>query len=124
MLERDFWKLIKRNTPKVHWTRVESPGSPGVPDVNGCRDGVEAWLELTILRGRKVELRPAQVAWLISRSRAGGRSWIVARHDDGRIFVWPGHKALEVASRGTDVEPDLWVEKPYHWGAVENLIFS
>ena len=31
--ESDLWKLLKKNTPEIKWTRVESWASPGVPDL-------------------------------------------------------------------------------------------
>ena len=125
MLERELWKRVKTNLADAHWVRVESPGTPGVPDLNGCLRGVEIWVELKVVRGRKVALRPAQVAWMVSRGRAGGRSWIVARVErTEEIWIWPGCEALEVASRGLDVEPLLRVAKPYPWSAVRNLLFG
>ena len=33
--ESKFWKLVKKNTPKIQWTRLESWASFGVPDLLG-----------------------------------------------------------------------------------------
>ena len=52
--ESDLWKLLKKNTPEINWTRLESWAAPGVPDVIGYHDScglfmVELKLELMIL---------------------------------------------------------------------------
>ena len=36
--ESKFWKLVKKNTPKIQWTRLESWASFGVPDLLGIVD--------------------------------------------------------------------------------------
>ena len=33
--ESKFWQLVKKNTPKIQWTRLESWASFGVPDLLG-----------------------------------------------------------------------------------------
>jgi hypothetical protein len=36
--ESDLWKLLKKNTPEIKWTRLESWSSYGTPDLLGYHD--------------------------------------------------------------------------------------
>ena len=36
--ESDLWKLLKKNTPNIKWTRLESWSSFGTPDLLGYHD--------------------------------------------------------------------------------------
>lgn len=123
--ESQFWSLIAGHLPPlVHVQRIETGSTGrGIPDVNLCWDGVETWLELKIVKGKRVDLSPEQVAWHYRRARAEGRSWIVARDAaDGprkgkydRIYAWPGAVAASVQGQGI-AAPGAWVwERPWDW---------
>ena len=47
---------------------------PGIPDLNLCKDGIDMWLELKVIRkgSTLVHIRPTQYAWF--RKRAKKRS--------------------------------------------------
>ena len=73
-------RLFRQNLPMVHWISVETGVTdPGVPDLNGCAQGVEFWLECKATQGWAVTLRPEQIGWLERRARAGGRTFIAVR---------------------------------------------
>ena len=62
--ESDLWKLLKKNTPEIKWTRVESWASPGVPDLIGYHDSCGLFMvELKLARGPKVVFSPHQILW-------------------------------------------------------------
>ena len=62
--ESDLWKLLKKNTPEIRWTRLESWAAPGVPDVIGYHDSCGLFMvELKIARGPKVVFSPHQILW-------------------------------------------------------------
>ena len=46
--ESRLWKTLRDGLTDVHWTRIESWASPGVPDVNGCAEFGEFWIELKV----------------------------------------------------------------------------
>jgi penicillin-binding protein-related factor A (putative recombinase) len=72
--------LFRKHLPQVHWTTVESRFTEsGIPDLNGCFDGVEFWVECKLARGWKVVIRPSQIAWMSRRIRSGGICFIAAR---------------------------------------------
>jgi len=75
--ESKYWNTIKKNTPGIFWTRLESWAMPGVPDCYGCKDGVMFWVELKITKDKKIKLSPFQKAWHFNHSKQGGRSFIM-----------------------------------------------
>ncbi len=81
----------------LHWTRVEGALTPGIPDINMCYKGVEAWIEAkevdswpkrssTIVN---IGLRPEQRIWLEERAEAGGRCFVLAKIGN-EWFLWNG----------------------------------
>lgn len=81
--------------------RVENAATSGHPDVEGCIDGAQLWIELkscdrpvrpdTPIRPKK---RASQEIWHATRTRAGCRfHWIliqVGEDRDGRLYLIPG----------------------------------
>ena len=62
--ESDLWKLLKKNTPEIKWTRVESWASPGVPDLIGYHDSCGLFMvELKLAHGPRVVFSPHQILW-------------------------------------------------------------
>ena len=83
--EKTLYQALKKNLPRVHWQRVETGAiSTGVPDVNGCWQGSEFWVELKIGVIQSVKLSPQQCAWHMRRASSGGVSWIFASDPSSR----------------------------------------
>ena len=63
--ESDLWKLLKKNTPEIKWTRLESWASYGVPDALGYHDSCGFFLvELKLItkeNQKKVRFSPHQI---------------------------------------------------------------
>ena len=75
--ESKFWKLIKKNTPKIQWTRLESWASFGVPDLLGYHDNCGFFLvELKVTKTAKVHFSPHQKMFHLTRTR---RNFILLR---------------------------------------------
>ena len=67
--ESKFWKLIKKKTPKIQWTRLESWASFGVPDLLGYNDNCGFFMvEMKIARGPKISFSPHQKMFHMTRS--------------------------------------------------------
>lgn len=87
---------------------MENPAHPGTPDVNGCIQGVEIWMELKQEKAlpKRGEtpvftgaLRPEQILWHTLRWKAGGRSYIVAYVEDSNLtYTIEGQYASEFNS--------------------------
>ena len=69
-----------------HWQTVEmSFASPGAPDLNGCSQGIEVWVEMKQTKEWAVTLEVEQIGWALARTRRGGRVFIAVRrrHEGG-----------------------------------------
>lgn len=72
-------------------TRVENSISSGMPDINACINGVEFWIETKIMDPKcRTLLRPYQYAWIMRRSVAMGRVFVISETRMGDVHVWHG----------------------------------
>ena len=89
MSEQHLWNRLRNNLAyRGHFTRIESPISPGIPDVNYLfTNGAEGWIELKFKEppARKTTaifkykgLRPEQIAEIGRRVKLNGRVWVLA----------------------------------------------
>lgn len=83
--ESRFWRWLEKRLPPGHYSRVEPPPSPGVPDVHYCIEGYTGWMELKLRQPVKYPfkkrglLRTTQRRWFKSHIRAHGRVLTCAR---------------------------------------------
>jgi len=131
--ESDFWDELRDNCSKhldpVHWQRIES--NEGVPDVNACWAGVEAWLELKVIeKGWQIpHYRATQANWLHRRWESGGRSFLAVRVRKPMfcgLIVWPGKHARDVRTYGIRVAlplATLVYAEPIPWDQVSLWLF-
>lgn len=82
MSEDDFRQRVRTALKGCDVMRVETGIHHGVPDLNVCRLGVEAWVELKIEERRGILLRPAQFAWGTRRASHGGRVCVISSLND------------------------------------------
>jgi hypothetical protein len=90
-MDGDLRKIFQRYWREPHWQSIESGGtSAGIPDLNGCVDGREFWVEAKVTSSWKVNnVKPAQVGWIERRTRAGGRVFVAVRQRGaGRDVLW------------------------------------
>jgi len=71
-----------------HWIRLENAVDEGTPDVNGCFDSNEVWIELKALHEwpkrastpvRLNHFKDCQRQWLVNRWLSGGNAWLFVR---------------------------------------------
>ena len=68
--ESKFWQLVKKNTPEIQWTRLESWASFGVPDLLGYNDSCGFFMvELKVINGNKVHFSPHQKLFHLTRTK-------------------------------------------------------
>jgi Holliday junction resolvase len=115
MSEAGLWKLLRANI-QADLQRLESGmTSRGIPDVNGCHDGKEFWVELKYTTTKKVALRPEQVAWLLRRSKVGGRTFVLVKTPK-ELYLYSGTMARELLDDGLTVPPlEKWNIKAVDW---------
>ena len=58
MKEADLWRKLRDGTSSlgIHWVRLESWASPGIPDVNGFYDSYDLWIELKVMRSSTIKI--------------------------------------------------------------------
>ena len=98
--ESDLWKLLKKNTPNIKWTRLESWSSFGTPDLLGYHDSCGFFMvELKLITSKsqkKVKFSPHQILFHSTMTK---RNFIM-------VGLRPG--------RRSSVHKTLWV-KLYPW---------
>ena len=68
--ESKLWKLLKKNTPQIQWTRLESWASFGVPDLLGYNDKCGFFMvELKVASGNKISFSPHQKLFHYTRTK-------------------------------------------------------
>ena len=93
--ESKLWQLVKKKTPKIQWTRLESWASYGVPDLLGYHENCGFFMvELKIVTGKsklKIHFSPHQKLFHLTRIK---RNFILAQQaSSGRINLY-GSSAL------------------------------
>ena len=112
--ESKLWLMLRQGTTdmNVHWSRIESWSLPGIPDLIGCCDGMEFWVELKVLTTKSdkkfPKWRPHQIAWQTQRSSVGGIVWNLVHHpSSNRLYLLDGKhlaKRLIDDDHGWDAE--------------------
>lgn len=124
--ETRFGKRVRKLFPsEAHTMRVENPACPGTPDLNVCHQGLEFWPELKHVHEFPKRpdtpvfpgaLRPEQVLWHYQRSRAGGRSYIVANVEGaGVTYVIEGKHSREFNSMSRSRLDELTLKVEDMW---------
>ena len=100
MSEHNLWVRIRSNIGhRGHFVRMEFNPEAGIPDVDYCIKGTEGKIELKYAAAAPVRLntavftngglRDAQVAWIYTRVRYGGRVWILPQIGE-LLYLVPG----------------------------------
>ncbi len=114
--ENHLWRWFSKVKPyfreRLHMCRVENLVMSGMPDVEGCLDAIQFWIELkTSARPRKtsdtvkVKFRPTQPVWLRRRNLAGGRVFVLLQVGSGRQasrYLIPGQHAPKIVEGLTE----------------------
>ena len=128
--ETKFWKIIKNNSSKITWTRIEAVTPVGIPDLNGLfndpKKGYgEFWCELKVSTGNKVNLSPGQISWNMHRSKLGGKNFIMVQTLSPRgIALYSGGRTLNLATQGLVLEPCAFFSHEIDWPALESWLIN
>ena len=113
-------QLFKQHMPDFDWQAIETTIGRGIPDLNGCIDGQEIWVEQKLTKGRRVTVTPEQVGWIERRLRHGGKVFIAVRRMVGKedeLYLVHGHhaRALSLGAWPETLCLDFWTNGPAHW---------
>jgi len=97
--ETKFWQEVKRNTPKISWTRVENSSALGTPDLLGYNSSGHFFtVELKVTKGNKLRFSPHQIAFHIRHPK---NSFILAKHlVSSRLKLYEGSQVKELVACG------------------------
>jgi len=108
-------------------TRIENYIGAGIPDVLICDERGEFHLvELKFTTSNRVELRPAQVAWLTKHQH--GSCWILIKRqtkptEPAECLLYSANAAVDLKMDGIEaVEPLFRCQQPFHWETIFDLI--
>lgn len=129
--EIKFWHWLKNklSKEKVDMQRIENTTGNGVPDVNACYLGSEAWIELKVHVKGNVVLRKEQYAWLTRRHQHDGNVLVMALTENDGVEIWTppfigrrwGNQGKYVALTG---EPEFLYNKRDPIGKYLKAIFD
>jgi Holliday junction resolvase len=97
--ERKLWHELKRNTPKITWTRIENTSLFGTPDLLGYNTfGHFFTVELKITSDNKIRFSPHQIAFHIKHPN---NTFILAKKpSQGSCKLFPGTCILALDKEG------------------------
>ena len=111
--ETRFWQQLKRATPEIHWFRIESFSSPGIPDLYGIFQNkkgktITFWVELKCSEMKKVRISPKQISWNYTHSKLGGLNYIMVQAlSDSSVYIYSGSQVRELCIKGLAHPPLL-----------------
>jgi hypothetical protein len=129
--------ILRARLPMVQWTSIETGMTQGgVPDLEGCYQGAQTWVECKATRAWAVKFSSSeQVGWHLRRAREGGSSWIAVRrrHEGGprlgppvdELWLVPGREALGLSVNGLNDGWMFWGGSPsrWDWGSILDRLF-
>ena len=97
--ESKLWQRVKKNTPNILWTRIESWASFGFPDLIGYTENRGFFtVELKVTKSNKVSFSPQQIAFHIKHPT---NTFILVETADHRFpILFPGSSIRELADQG------------------------
>ena len=112
--ESKLWQKVKKNTPNIIWTRIESWSSFGFPDLVGYTEKQGFFtLELKVTKSKKVTFSPHQIAFHV---RHPTNTFILVEPHEARCpILYPGSAIQELVACGLKLEAcrlelDAWSE--------------
>ena len=101
--ETKFWQEVKRNTPKISWTRVENTSALGTPDLLGYNNSGHFFtVELKVTTGNKIRFSPHQIAFHV---RHPNNTFIMAKHlASSDVKLYEGRDIMELVACGLKLD--------------------
>ena len=119
--ESKLWQKVKKNTPNIIWTRVESWASFGFPDLVGYTEKRGFFtMELKVTKSKKVSFSPHQIAFHIKHPT--NTFILVQAHGQSCPILYPGAAVPELVACGLPLEAcSLPLEA---WDQLESLLLE
>jgi Holliday junction resolvase len=101
--EKKLWHELKKNTPKISWTRIENLSVFGTPDLLGYNaNGHFFTLELKVTKGNKIRFSPHQIAFHVKHPN---NTFILVKSLDTSLWkLYEGKVIRELAACGLKLD--------------------
>ena len=119
--ESKLWQKVKRHTPNITWTRVESWSSFGFPDLVGYTEKAGFFtIELKVTKSNKVALSPHQISFHVKHPT---KTFILIQTRDAcSPKLYPGAAVQDLAACGLPLDAcSLGLEA---WDQLETLLLA
>jgi Holliday junction resolvase len=117
--ESKFWQQVKKNTPKIKWTRLESWASFGVPDLLGYHDSCGFFMvELKVAKGNKIHLSPHQIMFHTTMTK---RNFILVKPAAPRFAIL--YKSSAIHELRTSLR-DAKIAAQDDWTAIQEALIG
>jgi hypothetical protein len=118
--ESKLWRDLKKNTPNILWTRVESWASFGFPDLVGYTEKRGFFtVELKVTKSKKLTFSPHQIAFHVKHPT---NTFIIARAHDQRLpKLYPGSAIRDLCACGLESLRACELES---WPELERLLIA
>ena len=114
--ESRLWQKVKKHTPNITWTRVESWATFGFPDLVGYTEKRGFFtVELKLTKAKKLSFSPHQIAFHIKHPT--NTYILAATHDQRTPILYPGAAIQELAACGLSLE--AWRLPLEAWSGLE-----
>ena len=122
--ETKFGRLITNNID-AHWTRIESFGTVGIPDLYGIRKGTVIWLELKCIKQNSIRLSPFQISWNYNNFKHGGKNYYIVQDTRSKVLkLYDGDKGRELKEKGYLYGGhSLILPPPTKWEDLQSFLF-
>ena len=119
--ESKLWQKVKKNTPNIIWTRVESWASFGFPDLVGYTEKRGFFtMELKVTKSKKVSFSPHQIAFHIKHPT--NTFILVQSHEQSCPKLYPGAAVPDLVACGLPLDAcSLPLEA---WDQLETLLLA
>ncbi len=119
--ESKLWHKVKKNTPNITWTRVESWASFGFPDLVGYTEKRGFFtMELKVTKSKKVSFSPHQIAFHVKHPT--NTYILVATHEQSTPILYPGTAIQDLVACGLPLDAcSLGLEA---WDQLESLLLG
>ncbi len=129
MVDGGLRAKFRQKLPGVHWQTFEpGGGGTGVPDCNGCFNGVDFWIECKRTTGWAVKFQPTQVSWIEDRWAHFGKVYIAVRRENeasgaDQLYLYAGGDVRDLAQYGINntISACMWCGGPRNWDYVHFL---
>jgi len=120
--ESKLWQRVKKHTPNIIWTRVESWASFGFPDLVGYTENRGFFtVELKVTKSNRVTFSPHQIAFHVKHPT---NTFILIQTRDARCpKLYPGTAVRELAACGLSA-CELERLQLEAWSGLERLLLE